>query len=66
MGGGWRPARCGYHYVVQSGDLLGDVVRNRYGLQDAALNQKLHDVAALIHIDDADRIDAGDVSVLEM
>ena len=57
-------------YVVQSGDLLGDIVKTHFGrkgvqLQGPALTQKIAEVARQSQIDNADDIDVGDVIVLE-
>lgn len=51
-------------YVVQSGDTLGDIVKSYFKVRGAALAQKIAEVAAQSQIDDADKIDVGDVVVL--
>ena len=53
-------------YVVQKGDTLGDIVQTHFRLHGSALNKKISEVAVQSQIDDADKLDAGDVVVLEM
>lgn len=57
-------------YIVQSGDILGDIVKTYFSqqgvhLQGAALTKRIAEVAGQSPIASADNIDVGDVIVLE-
>lgn len=67
MGDGWTnyygPDMSNF-YVIEEGDTLGSIVKDRYGLSGAALNAKVDEIAALNGIVDKDEIKAGEGLIL--